>query len=91
MSAAPGTGKTVIAIYRAHELSDVGKKVAMLVYRRTLTLMKYLESTVKSLGIKAYVNTWHSWIVDFYDNTSVNNVVPEEAQDYPEIYVYGAD
>ena len=23
--------------------------------------------------------------------TSVNNVVPEEAQDYPEIYVYGAD
>lgn len=70
MSAAPGTGKTVIAIYRAHELSDVGKKVAMLVYRRTL--MKYLESTVKSLGIKAYVNTWHSWIVDFYDNT-LNN------------------
>ena len=55
VSAAPGTGKTVIAIYRAHELSDVGKKVAMLVYRRTL--MKYLESTVKSLGIKAYVNT----------------------------------
>lgn len=64
VSAAPGTGKTVIAIYRAHELSDANKKVAMLVYKRTL--MKYLESTVKSLGIKAVVNTWHSWLVDFY-------------------------
>ena len=30
VSAAPGTGKTVIAIYRAHELSDAGKKVATL-------------------------------------------------------------
>ena len=65
VSAAPGTGKTVIAIYRAHELSDAGKKVAMLVYKRTL--MKYLESTVKSLDIKTVVNTWHSWLVEFYD------------------------
>lgn len=70
VSAAPGTGKTVIAIYRAHELSDAGKKVAMLVYKRTL--MKYLESTVKSLGIKAVVNTWHSWLVEFYDKTLIN-------------------
>ena len=67
VSAAPGTGKTVIAIYRAHELSDAGKKVAMLVYKRTL--MKYLESTVKSLKIRAVVNTWHSWLVEFYDKT----------------------
>lgn len=70
VSAAPGTGKTVIAIYRAHELSDAGKKVAMLVYKRTL--MTYLESTVKSLGIKATVNTWHSWLVEFYDKTLYN-------------------
>lgn len=67
VSAAPGTGKTVIAIYRAHELSDAGKKVALLVYKRTL--MTYLESTVRSLRIKATVNTWHSWLVAFYDKT----------------------
>ena len=67
VKAAPGTGKTVIAIYRAHELSDAGKKVALLVYKRTL--MTYLESTVRSLGIKATVNTWHSWLVEFYDKT----------------------
>lgn len=70
VSAAPGTGKTVIAIYRAHELSDAGKKVAMLVYKRTL--MKYLESTVSSLGIRATVNTWHSWLVELYDK-KLNN------------------
>lgn len=70
VSAAPGTGKTVIAIYRANELSEAGKKVAMLVYKRTL--MKYIEATVKSLKIKADVNTWHSWLVEFYDK-SLNN------------------
>ncbi len=70
VSAAPGTGKTVIAIYRANELCDAGKKVALLVYKRTL--MKYLESTVNSLGIKATVNTWHSWLVEFYDKTLYN-------------------
>ena len=70
VSAPPGTGKTVIAVYRAHQLSDAGKKVAMLVYKRTL--MKYIEATVKSLRIKAQVNTWHSWLVDFYD-TALNN------------------
>lgn len=64
VSAAPGTGKTVIAIYRANQLSDLGRKVAMLVYNRPLML--YLESTIKSMGIKAEVNTWHSWLVAFY-------------------------
>lgn len=44
--------------------------------------MKYLESTVKSLGIKAYVNTWHSWIVDFYDNTLNNNLLVNVTIDF---------
>lgn len=70
VSAAPGTGKTVIAVYRAHELSDAGMKVAMLVYKRPL--MIYLESAVRRLGIKATVNTWHSWLVQFYDKTLYN-------------------
>ena len=31
VSAAPGTGKTVIAVYRAHELSDAVMKVAIII------------------------------------------------------------
>jgi len=84
VSAAPGTGKTVIAIYRAHELSDANKKVAMLVYKRTL--MKYLEATVKSLGIKAVVNTWHSWLVEFYDKTLLSKNGYREDPDDPYTY-----
>ena len=84
VSAAPGTGKTVIAIYRAHELSDAGKKVAMLVYKRTL--MEYLSSTVRSLGIKAVVNTWHSWLVEFYAKKLNNKNGYRLASDEPYSY-----
>lgn len=61
---APGTGKTVIAIYRASDMAEAGKSVLMLVYNRPLKL--YIESAVESLGIEASVNTWQSWIADFY-------------------------
>lgn len=64
VTGAPGTGKSVIAIYRASDMANAGYDVLMLVYNRPLKL--YIESAVDSLDIEASVNTWHSWISAFY-------------------------
>lgn len=64
VTGAPGTGKSVIAIYRASDMAEAGKDVLMLVYNRPLML--YISSAVESLGIEADVNTWQSWISSFY-------------------------
>lgn len=75
VTGAPGTGKSVIAIYRASDLSDAGKDVLMLVYNRPLML--YIQSAVESLDIDAKVNTWQSWISNFY--------YEEFGQSYPQV------
>lgn len=55
VSGSPGTGKTVVALYRASQLCKENQKVLMLVYNRPI--MKYLDSSVKSLNIKVKGNT----------------------------------
>lgn len=64
VTGAPGTGKSVIAIYRASDMCNAGFDVLMLVYNRPL--MSYISSAVESLDIDAEVNTWQSWISSFY-------------------------
>lgn len=64
ITGAPGTGKSVIAIYRASDMCNEGLDVLMLVYNRPL--MSYISSAVESLDIGAEVNTWQSWISGFY-------------------------
>lgn len=66
ITGAPGTGKSVIALYRAYEMAKNGNKVELLMFNKPL--MMYMESVVKELGIDARVNTWHSWIARFYLN-----------------------
>lgn len=61
---APGTGKTVLAIYRAANLSRQKKKVLMLVYN--VPLFQYLRNAIQYNHINAEVNTFHSWIINFY-------------------------
>ena len=69
----PGTGKTVLAVYRASDLFNAGLSVLMLVYNRPL--MYYISSAVNSLGIGAVVNTWQSWISSFY-TSEIGKPVP---------------
>lgn len=64
ITGAPGTGKTVIAIYRASDMCNAGLSVLMLVYNRPL--MSYISSAVEDLDIDAEVNTWQSWISALY-------------------------
>ena len=61
----PGTGKTVVALYRAAQMRN--KIVLMLVYNRPLML--YLKSAVEELDLDdCEVNTYHSWISKFYQD-----------------------
>ena len=75
ITGAPGTGKSVIAIYRASDMAEAGEDVLMLVYNKPL--MMYIQSAVDSLEIDAEVNTWQSWISQFYRD--------EFGQTYPQL------
>ena len=61
---APGTGKTVLAIYRASDLEIAGMNVLVLVYNKPLKL--YISAAVRSLDLQSEVKTWQAWIDDFY-------------------------
>lgn len=58
----PGSGKTVIALYRASELLRNQKKVDIIVYGNVL--FSYLNKSLEELDIKLDVNTttFHRWI-----------------------------
>ncbi len=64
---APGTGKTVMAIYRAGQASQAskGKKVLMLVYNNPL--MRFLSTAIQGNYYKnVEVQTYHQWLNDVY-------------------------
>lgn len=64
---APGTGKTVMAIYRAGQASQASKNkpVLMLVYNNPL--MRFLSTAVQGNYYKnVEVLTYHQWLSDIY-------------------------
>ena len=65
VTGAPGTGKSVLAVYRASDMHKAGMKVLLLVYNKPLML--YISSAVDELGLNADVKTWNSWISSFYN------------------------
>lgn len=66
----PGTGKTVLAIYRAEMLQagwkeKVGGEIKFLVFNKPL--MRYLKAALDEKEIdSASAQTWHSWFYRFY-------------------------
>lgn len=72
---APGTGKTVMAIYRAGQASQTskGKPVLMLVYNNPL--MRFLSTAVKGNYYKnVQVSTYHQWVNDIYSECCLGYV-----------------
>ena len=64
---APGTGKTVMAIYRAGQASQIfsGKTVLMLVFNNPL--MRFLSTAAQGNYYKnVKVETYHQWVNDMY-------------------------
>ena len=69
ITGAPGTGKTVMAIYRAAQAGRISKRkpVLLLVYNNPL--MRFLSTAVKGDNYKnVYVLTYHQWISDIYSS-----------------------
>lgn len=80
---APGTGKTVMAIYRAGQASQMGKneKVLMLVYNNPL--MKFLSTAVQGNYYKnVEISTYHQWIGDVYTENGWGRVPKDEDGDH---------
>jgi DNA helicase IV len=63
----PGTGKTVIAIWRANMLHRAGRPTLLLMYGKLLST--YTATAVKKLGLDSSVSTYHSWFPQFYKET----------------------
>lgn len=55
----PGTGKTVMALYRSKMVSDAGSKPLLLMYGKLLSA--YTKQAVHTLGIKGFVHAFHQW------------------------------
>ncbi|WP_217913075.1 AAA family ATPase [Miltoncostaea marina] len=60
----PGTGKTVMALYRAQRLHKLGSKVLVITHSRLLS--QYTDAAIQELGIDGVVTTFHSWFSRFY-------------------------
>ena len=79
---APGTGKTVMAIYRAGQAShsSKGKPVLMLVYNNPL--MRFLSTAVQGNYYRnVQVQTYHQWVNDIYSEYSLGKI-PKDGNDH---------
>jgi len=77
----PGTGKTVMAFYRATQI-DTNSEIPLLVYNRPLR--NYLSSAIKGLEISnCRVYTYFQWIEGFYQSV-IKKQCPYIAQFRPD-------
>ena len=67
VSGPPGTGKTVMALYRAHALNADGRPARLLMHGNVLS--QYTRLAAKALGIEAAVATFHSWFGSLWRST----------------------
>nr|WP_320037765.1 3'-5' exonuclease [uncultured Bacteroides sp.] len=99
LSGGPGTGKSVVSLYRHIVLTNQGKKSQLLTY--TTTLSQYLKACCKILNEVASnnVTTTYKWV---WNPISRDEIIVDEAQDveiekYKDLIInspvisYGAD
>ena len=80
LSGGPGTGKSVVSLWRHISNHQRGKKCQLLTF--TTTLAKYLEMCSKSQNVNASnnVNSSLSWMTAPH---SFQEIIVDEAQDLP--------
>lgn len=64
VSGPPGTGKSVMALWRAQTLSWDGREPAILMFNRVL--QQYTEVAAAELDIEGSVHTFHAWFQQFW-------------------------
>lgn len=60
----PGTGKTVMALYRSRMVSQRHERTKLLVYSRLL--YQYVSRALDALGVRGSADTFWSWFPSFY-------------------------
>jgi DNA helicase IV len=70
----PGTGKTVMAIYRARMMQKAGHKTVLIMYNKLLS--QYTAAAVRKAEIDGTVATFHGWFPRFW-STHFNAPAPK--------------
>lgn len=64
----PGSGKTIMAIYRAEMLHrSMNEPTLLLMYGRLLS--EYSAAAVRSLGVESIVRNYHAWFREWFTKT----------------------
>jgi len=71
----PGTGKTVLALYRGVALSKKGKEVQFIMYGKLLTA--YTKKALTELGESIAPKTWNQWIWSLWRDANARYKIPE--------------
>lgn len=87
VSGPPGTGKSVMALYRAQVLTFDDREPAVLMYSKVL--QQYTEQAADEVDVAGYVTTFHKWFWHFWKSRYRTNP-PTLAEsrfdhDWPEI------
>ncbi len=64
VSGPPGTGKSVMALYRAQVLTFDDREPAILMYNNVL--QQYTAQAAEAIDVAGFVRTFHSWIWRFW-------------------------
>ncbi|WP_339665584.1 AAA family ATPase [uncultured Pseudomonas sp.] len=56
----PGTGKTVLALFRAAALAKKEKQVELVMHSKLLS--SYVSRSIQELGLGVESSTWHQWV-----------------------------
>lgn len=64
VSGPPGTGKSVMALYRAQVLTFDDREPAVLMYSKVL--QQYTEQAANEVDVAGYVTTFHKWFWGFW-------------------------
>jgi superfamily I DNA/RNA helicase len=82
----PGSGKTVVAVYRSWMYQRENIESKFLVYNKTLN--QYLEAALATLNLSEQTSTFHKWFYTWYQDQF--HVTPPEKErfifDWNEIY-----
>lgn len=64
VSGPPGSGKSIMALYRAQVLTFDDREPTLLMYNNVL--QQYTDQAAASLGLAGHVRTFHKWIWGFW-------------------------
>jgi len=79
----PGTGKTVLALFRAATLAKKNREVELVMHSKLLN--HYVSRSIEELNLKVDCSTWHHWVYKrLWSNANSPFRMPQLAQYHPD-------